>query len=172
MKEKDHDFFMAKAIQQALVALRREEVPIGAVIIDESQNIIARSHNKIEQHNCQTAHAELLAIEQASKKRGWRLDGCTLYVTLEPCLMCFGLIHNSRLEAVYFGAPSPFFGYKSYQGDAEIASDKGVAYKKSIKIVGGLKEQESIDILRAFFRQARCKKGSFYEAAPRISQED
>jgi len=93
--KKNNEYFMSKALLQAKIALKKGEVPIGAVLVDSSGNILSRGHNLVETKGMQTAHAEMLAIERACKKQGdWRLDDCMLYVTLEPCLMCFGLIHN------------------------------------------------------------------------------
>jgi tRNA(adenine34) deaminase len=136
MKKRDHVFFMSKALQQAQVALSLGEVPVGAIVVDEAGTIIGRGHNKVERHDCQVAHAEVFAIKQASKKRGWRLDGCAIYVTLEPCLMCFGLIQQSRCTELYFGATSPLYGYQAYQhqqGRADDNIDQSV-YKREIKI--------------------------------------
>jgi tRNA(adenine34) deaminase len=173
MKKRDHVFFMSKALQQAQVALSKGEVPVGALVVDENGIIIGRGHNKIEQHNSQIAHAEVFAIQQASKKRGWRLDRCVIYVTLEPCLMCFGLIQQSRCAAVYFGASSPLYGYQSYQyqsSSIDNSIDQSV-YKREIKIAGGLKELESVAILKAFFKQARCRGRRFNERASGVPQK-
>ena len=100
MKEK----FMKLAIKQALKAQEKDEVPIGAVLVKDGK-VIARAYNKRESTQLATAHAEILAIEKASKKlKSWRLDGVELFVTLEPCPMCAGAIVNSRIKKVYFGA--------------------------------------------------------------------
>lgn len=147
------EFFMKKALLQAAVALRHNEVPIGAVIVDKDSNILSRAHNKIEAAGCQAAHAEVIAIQRACKKRdGWRLNGCWIYVTLEPCLMCLGLIQLSRIEGIVFGAHSPLFG----SGLKD--STKLPSYAKELKIEGGIKEQESIALLQAFFKSARKKE--------------
>lgn len=166
MKEQSPEFFMGKALLQAEMALRKDEVPIGAVLVDAQGTIIARAHNVVEHKKSQTAHAEVIAIERACKKRGdWRLDNCWLYVTLEPCLMCLGLMYLSRLQGVYFGAQSPLFGYRTYYemlGKRFLEEEgKSVvsAYKKSLKIVGGIREQESSTLLKVFFKRARNGKG-------------
>ena len=98
---------MNLALEEAKKAALEDEVPIGAVIIHKNQ-VISRAHNKKESLSCATKHAELLAIEEASKKLGqWRLHECTLYTTLEPCLMCTGAIHQSRISTLIYGAPDP-----------------------------------------------------------------
>ena len=158
MKKKtqiDHEQMMRKALAQARVALRRDEVPIGAVVIDATGTIIGRGHNAIETVGCQTAHAEVRAIEQACRKVGnWRLEGCSIYVTLEPCLMCFGLIGLSRLSNVVYGAQSPLFG--SGLDNKECFP----VYSKGLHIMGGVLKDESIDLLQDFFKKRRAQKGS------------
>ncbi len=165
--KKDHSFFMQKALMQARVALKRKEVPVGAVVVDANGNILGRGYNRIESAGCQAAHAEVIAIQKACKKRGdWRLDGCWLYVTLEPCLMCFGLIQLSRLKGVVYGATSPLFGAKLKK------LEKYELYKKNLVITAGLKEKESIDILREFFKNVRKKKGERSEAKGRCFRKN
>lgn len=148
----DHELFMTKALAQAQRALAANEVPIGAIIVDETGVVIARAYNRMEHSGCQTGHAEVKAVERACKKRGnWRLDGCWIYVTLEPCVMCYGLISLSRIKGVVYGARSPLFGI----GVEEI--EKIAQIKRGVVLVGGLKEKESADILRLFFKKARGK---------------
>jgi tRNA(adenine34) deaminase len=145
--------YMNKALAQAAVALRQGEVPIGAIIVDEHGVVIARAYNKIESKQCQSAHAEMLAINLACKKIGdWRLNRCWIYVSLEPCLMCIGLIQLSRIEGVVFGAQSKFFG--SGLGDLTHLP----SYAKHLKVEGGIGEKESIALLQSFFKTLR-KKG-------------
>jgi tRNA(adenine34) deaminase len=152
MKKTD-EFFMDKALAQARVAFGCNEVPVGVVIVDAHDTIIARAYNKIEAHGCQNAHAEMLAIQSACKKIGdWRLNGCRIYVTLEPCLMCMGLITLSRIKAVVFGATSDLFG----SGLSNI--DTLPLYAKNLKIEGGIKKEECIILLQAFFKKARQKE--------------
>jgi tRNA(adenine34) deaminase len=156
------EFFMKKAHKQALVAFKRNEVPIGAVIVDQNGLIIARAYNNVEAIQCQTGHAEVRAIEKACKKRGgWRLNGCWIYVTLEPCLMCFGLIQISRLEGIIFGAQSPLFGAGLNN------SENTFLYAKNIIIQGGIMEQQSIDLLQLFFNKARKKASTKNEEKKR-----
>jgi tRNA(adenine34) deaminase len=102
--------FMKAALRQAQIAGKKDEVPVGAVIVYEGK-VLARGHNLRETRADPTAHAEIVAIRKAAKKLGsWRLCGCTLYVTLEPCAMCMGAIVNSRIPRVVFGAPDLRFG--------------------------------------------------------------
>lgn len=143
--------YMKLALEQAQIAAVSGEVPIGAVVIDAQGHPIGQGHNRVEQARCQTAHAEALAIQQACHtKADWRLNGCWLYVTLEPCLMCIGLIKLSRVEGVVFGAASPLFGYRL---------DNNVAYQlykdDTITIIEGVCASESATILQRFFKQRR-----------------
>ena len=149
MKKKD-EIFMDKALAQAKLALKKNEVPIGALVVDAHGNILARAYNKTEQKNDPAAHAELLAIQKACKKRkDWRLNNCMIYVTLEPCLMCIGLIKLSRIEGVVFGAQSKLFG----SGIADSAECP--TYARTLKVIHGVREKESIALLQTFFKQAR-----------------
>ena len=106
----NHDHFMKLALEEAEQAMGEEEVPIGAVIV-HGDRLIARAHNQREQLHDPTAHAEMIAITQAADRPPiWRLDGCTLYVTLEPCPMCAGAMVNARLPMVVYGATDPKAG--------------------------------------------------------------
>jgi tRNA(adenine34) deaminase len=105
-----HEHFMRITLEEAEQALRENEVPIGAAIVHDGR-LIARAHNQREQLRDPTAHAEMIAITQAAESRqSWRLDGCTLYVTLEPCPMCAGAIVQARLPMVVYGAADPKAG--------------------------------------------------------------
>ena len=105
-----HDHYMQIALEEAQQALRENEVPIGAVIVHD-ERVIARTHNQREQLRDPTAHAEMIAITQAAHSlQSWRLDGCTLYVTLEPCPMCAGAIVQARLPTLVYGATDPKAG--------------------------------------------------------------
>lgn len=150
MKKLEKEYFMNKALKQATLALKHDEVPIGAVVTDHHGIVIGRGYNKIETKQSQLAHAEALAITQAYRKMGtWRLIGCTIYVTLEPCLMCLGLIALSRIKCVVYGAKSHLFG--TLPSDIQNIS----FYTKGLTIQGGINEQESIDLLQAFFKKVR-----------------
>jgi tRNA(adenine34) deaminase len=101
---------MQMALQEAQWALEEDEVPVGAVIVHQDR-VIARAHNQREQLHDPTAHAEMIAITQAAESlRSWRLDGCALYVTLEPCPMCAGAILQARIPTVIYGAADPKAG--------------------------------------------------------------
>lgn len=105
-----HDYYMRLALAEAQAAFEAGEVPIGAVIVHEDQ-VVAAAHNQREQLRDPTAHAEMIAITQAAESLGsWRLEGCTLYVTLEPCPMCAGAILQARIPQVVYGAPDPKAG--------------------------------------------------------------
>ena len=142
---------MKKALLQARVAYKKGEVPVGAVVVKDGE-IIARGHNLRESTNDPCAHAELLAMKKASKKlNSWRLSGCTLYVTLEPCPMCTGLIINSRIDKVVFGA------YDQKAGCCttlyHLATDERFNHRASV--LGGVMEEECAKILSDFFKEKR-----------------
>jgi tRNA(adenine34) deaminase len=102
-----HEFFMRMALAEAEAALAEDEVPVGAVIV-RGERVIAAAHNQREQLRDPTAHAEMIAITQAAEAVGsWRLDGCTLYVTLEPCPMCAGAILQARIPTLVYGTTDP-----------------------------------------------------------------
>lgn len=157
------DFYMMKAIKQAEIALRHGEVPIGAVVVDEEGNVLGRAYNKVERVGCQIAHAESLAIQKACRKiGGWRLNGCSIYVTLEPCLMCLGLIQLSRIKRVVFGAKSNLFGSSLYE------SGYVPPYAKHLKLEGGTKARECVNLLKRFFNDLREKRKGCCEAKGKV----
>ena len=110
IEPRDPEFFMRAAYQEALKALDEGEVPIGAVIV-KGNAIIGRGYNRIEQLSDATAHAEIIAITAATSSLAtWRLDGCTIYVTLEPCIMCLGALLQSRMGGIVYAAADPRLG--------------------------------------------------------------
>lgn len=146
--------WMKEAIKQAKKAQEKDEVPIGCVIVKDNK-IIARAYNKREMKQCSTAHAEILAIEKACKKLGtWRLEGCELYVTLEPCPMCSGAIIQSRIDQVVFGAYDPKGGCMG--SNMNITEVKG--FNHYPRIEGGLLKDECAKLLKDFFKAKRKKK--------------
>ena len=150
--EKDQ-FFMEQALEQAKRAGAIDEVPIGAVVVNPEGEIVGRGYNSVERDCTQRSHAESLAIEQASKNFGdWRLNGHWLYVTLEPCSMCMGLIKLSRLNGVVYGAASPLFGFHLDNQD-----DLWVYKRDAFSIIEGVKGQESAALLKDFFHKKRKK---------------
>lgn len=149
--QQDHTF-MTMARGLARRSLSRGEVPVGAVVVDEHGMVIGRGYNLMEAKGTQQAHAELRAMSAAVKKRGgWRLDGCTLYVTLEPCAQCLGSALLSRVACIVYGAPSPQFGATTaFKSLPEI-------YRVHTIIATGLQQDECVAILKHFFLQIRAK---------------
>ncbi len=148
----DH-YYMNKALEQAHKALQADEVPIGAIVVDPEGSIIGCGYNQVESKKTQRAHAEVIALEQATQKIGdWRLDGCSIYVTLEPCRMCMSLIQLSRLSSVIYAADSPRFGYQL--DNMAISS----VYKKDVLIKKGTCADEAQHVLKLFFQRKRKKK--------------
>lgn len=147
--------FMKIAYKEALKAIDKDEVPIGAVIVKDGK-VIARAHNLRESKQISTAHAEHLAIEKACKKlKSWRLEGCDLYVTLEPCPMCAGTIVLSRIENVFFGASDPKGGcFGSLIDFVEIQG-----FNHFPKVQGGIMANECAELLKSFFKSKRKKEG-------------
>ena len=145
--------FMKEALKQAKLAEKKGETPVGAVIVKDGK-IIARAHNLRESKKNALCHAEISAINKASKKLGgWRLIGCDLYVTLEPCPMCAGAIINSRIERVFFGA------YDKKAGSiSSVTNLFSLPYNQSPEFQGGIMENECGEILTNFFKELRKKK--------------
>ena len=143
--------YLQIALQQARRARACGEVPIGALIIDQSGKIIAQNHNRRETDNDATAHAEMLAIRQACQQLdAWRLVGCTLYVTLEPCLMCSGAIYNARLARVVYACHDKRFGALR-----DIYHQQGQRTNHHLLINQGIGERESTELLTEFFASRR-----------------
>lgn len=143
--------FMQEALLLAGQAMEAGEVPVGALIVSPQGEILGRGYNGVEASKSQVEHAEVRAIQMACQKQNdWRLDGCTLYVTLEPCMMCISLVALSRIERVVFGAESPLFGFH--------LDKEGVLtlYTKRIKnITAGVLADEAAQLLRQFFQKKR-----------------
>jgi tRNA(adenine34) deaminase len=145
-----HKNLMQSAIAIAQSALETEDVPVGALIVDSENNIIATGYNEREAHNDPTAHAEIVAIRRAAQKLGnWRLDGCKLVVTLEPCAMCAGAIAQSRISTLIFGAWDAKAGAVGSVWD--VLRDPRAIHK--MEVVGGVLEAECAELLTNFFRQ-------------------
>ena len=145
-----HREFMMRAIELAREADRIGEVPIGAVVVKDGK-IIGEGYNTRETRRTATGHAEIMAIEAACKTRdSWHLDGCTLYVTLEPCPMCAGAIINARIPRVVFGAREENTG--SCGSVIDLFSER---YGHSPAVFSGVCEQESRELLQGFFQQRR-----------------
>lgn len=153
-QKKLDEFYMKKALVQAQRAALHDEVPVGALVVDSQGRIIARAANAMMQKKSQTAHAEIRALAKAGKKQGdWRLEGCRLYVTLEPCAMCMNAIILSRVDTLIFGAESPLFG----SSKSERMQPEALYKKKSLAIISGVLKQKSADLMQQFFKGKRKK---------------
>ena len=147
---------MRSAIEEARAAAAKAEVPIGAVIVKNDQ-VVVRAHNLRESVQDPTAHAELLAIKEAAKKEGsWRLTDSTLYVTLEPCIMCVGAILLARIPRLVFGARDEKAGAAGSLYD--IPKDKRLSHRMTV--VGGILERECAELLTSFFKELRKASGT------------
>ncbi|MBL9087425.1 MAG: nucleoside deaminase [Planctomycetia bacterium] len=147
---------MALALDEARAALVHDDVPVGAVVV-RGDEVVARAHNRREADADPTAHAELLAVRAAAAALGsWRLDGCTLYVTLEPCFMCAGALVNARLPRLVFGATDPKAG--AVGSLADVARDARLNHRLSV--TSGGEADASAALLTAFFSARRPRRAS------------
>ena len=144
--------FMREALELARLAADMGEIPVGALVVDSnSGEVIAKAHNLRENNKLATAHAEILAIEEACRKRGsWRLHGCTLYVTLEPCPMCAGAIVNSRIDRVVWGADDMVAGCCG-----SVINFNSYPFNHAFDMSSGVCEDECKAILQEFFKTKR-----------------
>ena len=144
---------MALALQQARHAASIGEVPIGAVVVADGA-VVASGYNRREIDHDPAGHAELLAIRAAAASlERWRLSDCTVYVSLEPCPMCAGLMHQARIARCVWAAPDPKAGALGTLYD--LSSDERLNHR--FEVTGGVLEQESAELLRAFFRRLRSR---------------
>lgn len=145
-----HEEYMREALQLATEAAQAGEVPVGCVIVRDGA-IIARGRNRCEERRCATAHAEIEAITQAGARcNDWRLEDCTLYVTMEPCPMCAGAVLNARIPRLYYGTRDSVCGacgglFNLFMEDVP----------KRTAITGGILEEDCRDVLRSFFQKRR-----------------
>lgn len=148
---RSHERWLGEALREAELAAAAGEVPVGAVVVRDGR-ILGRGHNQVEHLQDATAHAEILALGAASQATGqWRLDGATLYVTLEPCTMCCGALLLGRVGAVVFGAHDPRAG--AVVSTARLL--QGNPYRHAVEVVGGIMAEPSSELLQAFFRRRR-----------------
>ena len=148
------EYYMKQALKEAEKAYKKLEVPVGAVIVKDGK-IIARAHNQKETKFDTTKHAEILAIQKASKKlKSWRLIDCEMYVTLEPCTMCAGAIINSRIKKIYIGASDEKTG--AVGSVLNLFDDYKFNHKPEYE--KGILEQECSEILKRFFKDLRKSK--------------
>ena len=148
--------FMKEALKEAKKAYKKDETPVGAVIVKDGI-IIARAHNEKELKGDPTLHAEISAIRKACKKLGdWRLNGCDLYVTLEPCAMCAGAIIQARVGRLFVGTPDP----KAGAVGSVIDLLRVQKFNHRVEVSFGLLEEECSVILKDFFRELRKRKNN------------
>ena len=153
MLEQDH-IWMEEALVEARKAEQRGEVPVGAIVVYDG-SIVGRGYNLRETSHDPTAHAEILALRDASQNlQRWRLLGCTLYVTLEPCPMCAGALVNARIDRLVFGASDPKAG--SCGSLYDIPKDERLNHR--LEVVSGVRADEASHQLRSFFKERRSRK--------------
>ena len=142
-------YFYEEALKEAFLAYNKNEVPIGCVIVHNNK-IISRAHNIKETNSNSLHHAEILAIEEACKKLNtWRLNECTIYTTLEPCMMCTGAIANSRINNIYVGIKNDKMGFLSKAFEKESKNKYNIHY---------INDSITKDLLQNFFKALRLKK--------------
>jgi tRNA(adenine34) deaminase len=143
---------MGAALEEARAAAEAGEVPVGAVVATPDGSLFARAHNRREVDRDPTGHAEILALRQAAATLGsWRLEGCTLYVTLEPCAMCAAAAVLGRLACVVWGAPDPKAGFAGSL--ANLLDDPRLNHRVAVR--GGLRGEEAAALLATFFAKLR-----------------
>ncbi len=148
--------YMKKALLQAKKAYNKMEVPVGAVIVKDGK-VIASAYNQKETKFDTTKHAEITAIQKASKKlNSWRLNDCEMYVTLEPCPMCAGAIIQSRIKKVYYGTPDE----KTGAVGSKLNLFKDYKFNHKVEVENGILEKECKELLQSFFKELRNLKRS------------
>ncbi len=146
--------YMKEALKQAQKAYEQKEIPVGAVIVKDNK-IIARAYNQKEKKNDTTKHAEIIAIQKASKKlKAWRLTDCEMYVTLEPCSMCAGALIQSRIKKVYIGTMDQKTG--SCGSVLNLLQD--YKFNHIVEVETGILQQECEELLKKFFKELRNSK--------------
>lgn len=152
----DDFFFMGLALEQAQGAFDTGEVPIGAVLVDTTRSeVLARAGNRVEAACDATAHAEIECLREGAKARGgWRLSGCDLYCTVEPCLMCFSAMHAFRIDRVVFGAPNRRLGAVV----GRMQTHPHHPFHPAVRWKGGVREEECAQLMVHFFQQQRAQQ--------------
>ena len=149
-----HEKYMKLALKEAWKAYDKKEIPVGAVIVKDDK-VIAKAHNLKEIKNDTTKHAEMLAIQKASKKLGcWRLEDCEMYVTLEPCSMCAGALIQSRIKKVYIGT----MDYKTGACGSVLNLLSDYKFNHKVEVETGVLADECEKILKDFFKELRVDK--------------
>ena len=149
MIKNDYEKYMDLALEEAKKAFKNNDVPVGCIILDENNNLLSKGYNQKEKEQDLTLHAEIVAIKDASKQiNNWRLDKCTLVVTLSPCLMCLGAIISSRIKRIVIGTydDSKEFDFRLF---------KDLLFENNIELIDGIKEKECSDIIKEFFKTKR-----------------
>lgn len=150
----EKEYFMKEALKEAKKAYKKLEVPVGVVIVKDDK-IIARAHNVKEEKCDTTKHAEIIAIQKASKKlNNWRLIDCDMYVTLEPCSMCAGALINSRVRKVYVGA----MDLKTGACGSKLNLLEDYTFNHKVELETGILEKECSNLLQDFFKELRMSK--------------
>ena len=153
LTQAEKEFFMGEALKEAQLSLQKEEIPIGCVIVKDGQ-IIGRGHNAREEENLAIMHAEIMAINQANRiQESWRLLDCTLFVTIEPCIMCSGAIGLARIPQVIYGAKNAKFGGAGSLYD--ILTDERLNHR--VEVERGILEKKCAQMMQSFFRYRRTK---------------
>lgn len=148
------EILMSKALLLAKKAFAMGEIPVGALVVDKDGNIIGEGYNQREKNLDISSHAEIEAIKMAEKKKGsWQLSDCSLFVTLEPCLMCAGAILQSKIHSLYFGAKDEKMG--AVVSNLHVFDDLSSSSRPLV--YGGILEKECADIMLSFFQEARKK---------------
>jgi tRNA(adenine34) deaminase len=146
-----HEHFMQLALKEAHKAARKGEVPVGAVVVKDGK-VIGRGHNLTEAKQSALTHAEMMALNKASKKlKSWRLNDCDLYVTLEPCTMCGGAIVLSRIRNLFFGTTDPKAG--AVESTCRVLDNPKLNHR--VQVTGGILKEEGSRILSEFFKEIR-----------------
>ena len=166
MKMTEQEKYMKQAIREARKAYALGEVPIGCVIVNEGK-IIGRGYNRRNPDKSTLSHAEITAIKKASKKMGdWRLEGCTLYVTLEPCQMCAGAIVQARIDEVVMGSMNP----KAGCGGSILNLLEMPEFNHQVKVARGIMEEECSQMLTNFFKELRIRNKQEKELRKRMAE--
>ena len=146
--------FMQIALKEAKKAYEKDEVPVGAIIVKDGK-VISKAHNQKEEKTDTTKHAEILAIQKASKKlRAWRLEDCTMYVTLEPCTMCIGAAINARIKRLVYGASDE----KTGACGSVLNIPEEYKFNHIVEIERNVEEEKCKEILQTFFKELRKRK--------------
>jgi tRNA(adenine34) deaminase len=144
--ERSHEYFMKQALQEARQAFQEDEVPVGAVVVCNNQ-IIGKGYNQVEKLTDVTAHAEMIALTAASHYLGSKfLEECSIYVTIEPCLMCATALRWARIGKIIYGAPEPKTGFTTFAG---------AVLHPSTQVIGGVLETECAALMKDFFKAKR-----------------